>query len=77
MSTTSSLCSSAPSTRGTDMSWETGRSRTEAAAAVVNAVVVQETAKGAVESPVSVQERWFSDRSSPSSNSLLGNCSIH
>uniref|UniRef100_A0A0A9FA87 Protein kinase domain-containing protein n=1 Tax=Arundo donax TaxID=35708 RepID=A0A0A9FA87_ARUDO len=77
MSTTSSLCSSAPSTRATDRSWGAGRSRTEAAAAAVNAVVVQETAKGAVESPVSVQERWFSDRSSPSSNSLLGNCSLH
>ncbi|KAL6649524.1 hypothetical protein ACP70R_013748 [Stipagrostis hirtigluma subsp. patula] len=78
MSTTSSLCSSVPSTRCTDRSWGTaGRTRTDAAAAEVNAVVVQETAKGAVESPVSVQERWFSERSSPSSNSLLGNCSLH
>ncbi|KAL6867414.1 hypothetical protein ACP4OV_015438 [Aristida adscensionis] len=78
MSTTSSICSSVPSTRGTDRSWGTVRTRTEAAVAGGNAAVVQETAKGgAVESPVSVQERWFSERSSPSSNSLLGNCSLH
>ncbi|TVU47860.1 hypothetical protein EJB05_07474, partial [Eragrostis curvula] len=77
MSTTSSICSSAPSTRATDRSWGTGRNRTETAAPAVNSVVVQETTKGAVESPVSVQERWFSDRSSPSSNSLLGNSSLH
>ncbi|CAM0872093.1 unnamed protein product [Alopecurus aequalis] len=62
MSTTSSLCSSAPS-RGTDKS---------VAPPPVKALV--DTEKGAVGlSPVSVQERWFSDRSSPSSSSLLGN----
>ncbi|WVZ56070.1 hypothetical protein U9M48_006650 [Paspalum notatum var. saurae] len=76
MSTSSSVSSSVASTRGTDRSWGAGRSRTERAAA--NALAVQETAKGAAEySPVSVQERWFSDRSSPSSNGLLGNCSQH
>lgn len=78
MSTSSSISSSVASTSGTDRSWGAGRSRTERA--VVNAsLVVQETAaKGAVDSPVSVQERWFSERSSPSSNSLLGNnCSLH
>ncbi|CAN6295930.1 unnamed protein product [Urochloa humidicola] len=77
MSTSSSICSSVASARGTDRSWGTGRSRTERERAVSNASVVQETApKGAAESPVSVQERWFSDRSSPSSNSLLGNRSV-
>ncbi|KAJ1298157.1 hypothetical protein BS78_01G432200 [Paspalum vaginatum] len=75
MSTSSSISSSVASTRGTDRSWGAGRSRTERAAP--NALVLQETAKGAAESPVSVQERWFSDRSSPSSNSLLGNSSQH
>ncbi|KAL5210449.1 hypothetical protein ABZP36_006072 [Zizania latifolia] len=70
MSTTSSLCSSAPS-RCTDKSWGTGKSRKLAAAK-------QETPKGAAaDSPVSVQERWFSERSSPSSNSLLGNGSLN
>uniref|UniRef100_A0A0D3FFP5 Protein kinase domain-containing protein n=2 Tax=Oryza TaxID=4527 RepID=A0A0D3FFP5_9ORYZ len=74
MSTTSSLCSSAPS-RCTDKSWGTAKSKRQAAA---NAVVKQETTKGAVaDSPVSVQERWFSDRSSPSSNSLLRNSSLN
>ncbi|KAF0912599.1 hypothetical protein E2562_015288 [Oryza meyeriana var. granulata] len=74
MSTTSSLCSSAPS-RCTDKSCGTAKSRRHAAA---NAVAKQETAKGTVtESPVSVQERWFSDRSSPSSNSLLRNSSLN
>ena len=78
MSTTSSLCSSAPS-RGTDKSLAPDKSRREAMASPVNAVVAQETEKGAVgSSPVSVQERWFSDRSSPSSSSLLGNnSSLH
>ncbi|KAM0880732.1 hypothetical protein ACQ4PT_033370 [Festuca glaucescens] len=79
MSTTSSLCSSAPS-RGTDKPLAPDRSRREAvASSPVNAVVAQETVKGAVaSSPVSVQERWFSDRSSPSSSSLLGNnSSLH
>ncbi|KAL5210551.1 hypothetical protein ABZP36_006174 [Zizania latifolia] len=70
MSTTSSLCSSAPS-RCTDKSWGTGKSRKLAAAK-------QETPKGAAaDSPVSVQERWFRERSSPSSNSLLGNGSLN
>ncbi|XP_047083917.1 wall-associated receptor kinase-like 14 [Lolium rigidum] len=79
MSTTSSLCSSAPS-RGTDKPLAPDRSRREAvASSPVNALVAQETVKGAVaSSPVSVQERWFSDRSSPSSSSLLGNnSSLH
>ncbi|KAI4993441.1 hypothetical protein ZWY2020_007754 [Hordeum vulgare] len=77
MSTTSSLCSSAPS-RGTDKSLGPEKSRGEAlsTSAPTMAVAARETEKGAVgSSPVSVQERWFSDRSSPSSNSLLGNCS--
>ncbi|CAL4938344.1 unnamed protein product [Urochloa decumbens] len=78
MSKSSSICSSAASARGTDRSWGAARSRTERERAAVNASVVQETAsKGAADSPVSVQERWFSDRSSPSSNSLLGNRSVH
>ncbi|CAN6301713.1 unnamed protein product [Urochloa humidicola] len=78
MSTSSSVCSSVASARGADRSWGAGRSRTERERAAANASVVQETApKGAAESPVSVQERWFSDRSSPSSNSLLGNRSVH
>ncbi|KAK1651964.1 hypothetical protein QYE76_069769 [Lolium multiflorum] len=79
MSTTSSLCSSAPS-RGTDKPLAPDRSRREAvASSPVNALVAQETVKGAAaSSPVSVQERWFSDRSSPSSSSLLGNnSSLH
>ncbi|KAM0886283.1 hypothetical protein ACQ4PT_029766 [Festuca glaucescens] len=79
MSTTSSLCSSAPS-RGTDKPLAPDRSRREVmASSPVNAVAAQGTVKGAVaSSPVSVQERWFSDRSSPSSSSLLGNnSSLH
>ncbi|GJN08587.1 hypothetical protein PR202_ga26525 [Eleusine coracana subsp. coracana] len=72
MSTTSSLCSSAPSTRATERSWGNGRSRNKEAGVV--AVQDATTAKcAAVESPVSVQDTWFSDKSSPSSNSLLGN----
>jgi len=73
MSTSSSICSSAASTRGTDRSsWGAGRSRTDRERAA------QEAARGGVaESPVSVQERWFSDRSSPSSNSLLGSRPLH
>uniref|UniRef100_A0ACD5TWA5 Uncharacterized protein n=1 Tax=Avena sativa TaxID=4498 RepID=A0ACD5TWA5_AVESA len=76
MSTTSSLCSSVPS-RGTDKSLAPDKSRR--ASSPVSEVVAQETVKGAVaSSPVSVQERWFSDRSSPSSSSLLGNSnSLH
>jgi len=72
MSTSSSICSSA-ATRGTDRSsWGAGRSRTDRERAA------QEAARGSVaESPVSVQERWFSDRSSPSSNSLLGSRPLH
>ncbi|RLN40606.1 wall-associated receptor kinase-like 14 [Panicum miliaceum] len=78
MSTSSSICSSASSTRGTDRSWGAGRSRTDRERAAASALAVQETAKdGAAESPVSVQERWFSDRSSPSSNSLLGSRPLH
>ncbi|CAN6313535.1 unnamed protein product [Urochloa humidicola] len=80
MSTSSSICSSVASARGTDRSWGAGRiSRTDRERAAANASsVVQDTApKGTAESPVSVQERWFSDRSSPSSNSLLGNRSVH
>ncbi|RCV45817.1 hypothetical protein SETIT_9G483900v2 [Setaria italica] len=79
MSTSSSICSSsAASTRGTDRSWGAGRSRTERERAAANSSAVQDqTAKDAAESPVSVHERWFSDRSSPSSNSLLGNRSQH
>ncbi|CAD6202741.1 unnamed protein product [Miscanthus lutarioriparius] len=77
MSTSSSISSSVASTRGTDRSWGAGRSRTERAAVNASLVVQETAAKGAVESPVSVQERWFSERSSPSSNSLLGNCSVH
>ncbi|XP_066354697.1 wall-associated receptor kinase-like 14 [Miscanthus floridulus] len=77
MSTSSSISSSVASTRGTDRSWGAGRSRTERAAVNASLVVQETAAKGAVESPVSVQERWFSERSSPSSNSLLGNCSLH
>jgi hypothetical protein len=79
MSTTSSLCSSAPS-RGTDKPLAPDRSRKEAiASSPVNAAAAQGVVKGAVtSSPVSVQERWFSDRSSPSSSSLLGNnSSLH
>nr|CAB3501527.1 unnamed protein product [Digitaria exilis] len=76
MSTSSSICSSVASMRGTERSWGAGgRSRTTERA-TANALVPQETEapKGAAESsPVSVQERWFSDRSPPSSNSLLGN----
>ncbi|KQK22781.1 wall-associated receptor kinase-like 14 [Brachypodium distachyon] len=78
MSTTSSLCSS----RCTDKSsLGPGKSRRDAQALAVAspvnaAAVAQGTEKGhPVDSPVSVQERWFSDRSSPSSNSLLGNTS--
>ena len=77
MSTTSSLCSSAPS-RGTDKSLGPDKGRGEAlsTSAPAMAVAARETEKGAAgSSPVSVQERWFSDRSSPSSNSLLGNSS--
>ncbi|XP_037420084.1 wall-associated receptor kinase-like 14 [Triticum dicoccoides] len=77
MSTTSSLCSSAPS-RGTDKSLGPDKGRGEAlpTSAPATAVAERETEKGAAgSSPVSVQERWFSDRSSPSSNSLLGNSS--
>jgi serine/threonine protein kinase len=79
MSATSSICSSAPSTRATDRSWGTGRSwNKEAPAPPVNSVVVQEAVKGAVmELPVSVQEMWLSEKNSPSSNSLLGNSSQH
>ncbi|RLN16994.1 wall-associated receptor kinase-like 14 [Panicum miliaceum] len=78
MSTSSSICSSAASTRGTDRSWGAGRSRTDRERAAANALAAQEAAKGgAAESPVSVQERWFSDRSSPSSNSLLGSRPLH
>jgi serine/threonine protein kinase len=75
MSTTSSLCSSAPSRGVPDKSSAPDKSRREEiASSPVNAVVAQETVKGAVgSSPVSVHERWFSDRSSPSSSSLLGN----
>jgi serine/threonine protein kinase len=76
MSTTSSLCSSAPSTRAADSrSCGTGRGWKEAPSPAANSVTVQDAA--VVESPVSVQERWFSDKSSPSSNSLLGNSSQH
>jgi serine/threonine protein kinase len=76
LSTSSSISSSVASTRVTDRSWGADRSRTERGR--VNALVVQETAaKSAVESPVSVQERWFSEGSSPSSNSLLGSRSLH
>jgi serine/threonine protein kinase len=78
MSTSSSICSSGASTRGTDRSWGAGRSRTDRERAAANALAAQEAAKGgAAESPVSVQERWFSDRSSPSSNSLLGSRPLH
>ncbi|KAK3147932.1 hypothetical protein QOZ80_3BG0288510 [Eleusine coracana subsp. coracana] len=71
MSTTSSLCSSAPSTRAaTERSWGKGRSRNKESGFLQDA----STAKcAAVESPVSVQDTWFSDKSSPSSNSLLAN----
>ncbi|CAL4913360.1 unnamed protein product [Urochloa decumbens] len=79
MSKSSSICSSVASARGTDKSWGAARSRTERERAAANASVVQDAAPkgGAADSPVSVQERWFSDRSSPSSNSLLGNRSVH
>ncbi|KAF7041647.1 hypothetical protein CFC21_051414, partial [Triticum aestivum] len=77
MSTTSSLCSSAPS-RGTDKSLGPDKGRGEALPTSAPATAVAEAGDGEGRGgvlPVSVQERWFSDRSSPSSNSLLGNSS--